>query len=322
VMADRLTRRVSTPIAKLATAAGRIGHEGQDRQPLLDIAAPPDEVGQLVEAFRAMVGRLLESNETLRNEVKERRKVEIEREALLERERQTSRLKDEFLAAVSHELRTPLNAILGWVQMLGTMNPDAAMTAKAVASIGRNARAQTRVIEDLLDVSRIITGKLQLRMEPVDLRTVLEGAVEVIRPAAAAKCIELRAEMPETICLVNGDQDRLRQVFWNLLSNAVKFTPADGTVSIGLRLVDGNYELSVTDNGVGIKPQFLPFVFDRFRQADGSMTREHGGLGLGLSIVKELIEGHGGSVSVTSPGEGQGATFLIRLAPLASASVS
>jgi signal transduction histidine kinase len=315
-LAHRLTRRVSTPITKLATAAGKIGHEGQDRQPLQEIAAPPDEVGQLVDAFRAMVGRLLESNETLRREIAERRKVEVEREALLERERHTSRLKDEFLAAVSHELRTPLNAILGWVQMLGTTELDAEMTTKAIASIGRNARAQTRVIEDLIDVSRIVTGKLHLRIEPTDLRGVVESAVEVIRPVALGKRIVLEVRMPAEPCVVNGDQDRLRQVVWNLLSNAVKFTPAEGKVSVDLQSSGGMYELSVSDTGPGIKTEFLPFVFDRFRQGDGSMTREHGGLGLGLSIVKELTEVHGGSVSVTSPGEGQGSTFFVRLAPI------
>ncbi|MBA2303705.1 MAG: HAMP domain-containing protein [Acidobacteria bacterium] len=321
-LAHRLTRRVSTPITKLAMAAGNIGHEGQDRQPLLEIAAPPDEVGQLVDAFRAMVGRLLESNETLRNEIEERRKVETEREALLERERHTSRLKDEFLAAVSHELRTPLNAILGWVQMLGATELDAETTAKAIASIGRNARAQTRVIEDLVDVSRIVTGKLHLRMEPVDLRGVVDGALEVIRPVAVAKRITVDVQVPDEICLVNGDQDRLRQVIWNLLSNAVKFTPAEGRVSVALRSVGGLYEIAVADTGLGIKPEFLPYVFDRFRQGDGSMTREHGGLGLGLSIVKELTEVHGGTVAVTSEGEGQGATFFVLLGAMDSVTVA
>ena len=321
VIADRLTRKVSTPIVKLATAAGDIGFGEDDRPRLAEITAPPDEVGQLVGAFRSMVERLLQSNETLRREVEQRRQVEIEREALLERERHTSRLKDEFLAAVSHELRTPLNAILGWVQMLGTMPVDAAMTSRAIASIGRNARAQTRVIEDLIDISRIVTGKLHLRMEPVDLRAVIDSAVDVVRPVAASKEIVIRSELPEGVCMVNGDQDRLRQVLWNLLSNAVKFTPSFGTVSVSLRADGPAYEVSVVDSGIGIRPEFLPHVFDRFRQADGSMTREHGGLGLGLSIVKELVEGHGGAVSVTSGGEGQGAMFTIRLAAMATASV-
>jgi signal transduction histidine kinase len=309
------------PIVKLATAAGDIGFGEDDRPRLAEITAPPDEVGQLVGAFRSMVERLLQSNETLRKEVEQRRQVEIEREALLERERHTSRLKDEFLAAVSHELRTPLNAILGWVQMLGTMPLDAAMTGRAIASIGRNARAQTRVIEDLIDISRIVTGKLHLRMEPVDLRAVIDSAVDVVRPVAASKEIVIRSELPEGVHMVNGDQDRLRQVFWNLLSNAVKFTPSFGTVAVSLRADGAAYEVSVVDSGIGIRPEFLPHVFDRFRQADGSMTREHGGLGLGLSIVKELVEGHGVAVSVTSGGEGRGAMFTIRLAAMATASV-
>jgi signal transduction histidine kinase len=313
LLANRLTRRVSDPIAHLAVAARSIGHAGEDRQALGNIAAPPDEVGELVTAFRGMVGRLLQSNDALRHEIDQRGKMEAEREELLVRERETSRLKDEFLAAVSHELRTPLNAILGWVQMLGSTGLNPEMTAKAVASIGRNAQAQTRVIEDLVDVSRIVTGKLHLRLELVELRTATAGAIDVIRPVAAAKRVSIETEFTSEASLVMADEVRVRQILWNLLSNAVKFTPAGGTVTVALQSDDGMHEIAVSDSGVGIRQEFLPYVFDRFRQADGSMTREYGGLGLGLSIVKDLTEAHGGSVAVSSRGEGLGATFRVRL---------
>jgi signal transduction histidine kinase/CheY-like chemotaxis protein len=312
VLAQRLHRTVSAPIVALAAAARTIGPDDRDDS-LARIATAPDEIGELVGAFRGMVGRLLESNEALRREVEERKRIEAEREKLLVREREASRLKDEFLAAVSHELRTPLNAIMGWVQILGTTNPSTQTTEKAVASITRNAQAQTRVIEDLVDVSRIVTGKLTLRLEPVDFTSVVEGAVDAIRPTADAKPVQLTVQLPADPCMVHGDRDRLQQVVWNLLANAVKFTPAGGSVAVTLSGSAAAYELAVVDTGVGIPRDFLPHVFDRFRQADGSMTREHGGLGLGLSIVKELTELHGGAVAVASDGPGRGATFTLRL---------
>jgi CheY-like chemotaxis protein len=259
-----------------------------------------------------MFRRVGEANDELRRR-------DAEREGLLAREREASRLKDEFLAAVSHELRTPLNAIMGWVQILNTTTADERTLQKALASIARNARAQTRVIEDLVDVSRMVTGKLTLRCDAIDLRTAVEGAVDVMRPSAQAKSVALAVSVPATVCLVNGDRDRLQQVVWNLLSNAVKFTAPGGAVSVAIHAVDATWEVDVTDTGAGIPPEFLPFVFDRFRQADGSMTREHGGLGLGLAIVKELTEMHGGSVAVSSRGTGQGATFRVRLPALLDA---
>ena len=315
VLAQRLHRSVSEPIVALAAAARTIGPDGHD-QSLARITTSQDEIGELVGAFRGMVGRLLESNEALRREVEERKRIEAEREKLLVRERAASRLKDEFLAAVSHELRTPLNAILGWVQILSTTNPSPNTMAKAVASITRNAQAQTRVIEDLVDVSRIVTGKLTLRLERVDLAAVVEGASDAIRPTADAKPVTLTVQLAARPCLVHGDRDRLQQVVWNLLANAVKFTPAGGAVHVTLSAGAGRFELTVRDTGVGIPRDFLPHVFDRFRQADGSTTREYGGLGLGLSIVKELTELHGGSVAVASEGPGRGATFTLRLPAL------
>lgn len=319
LLAERLNRTVSTPIATLAAAARTIGHN-QGRTAIPMIPAAPDEVGELVGAFTEMLrrvqdanSRLTESNDALQREVDERRRVEAEREDLLVRERDASRLKDEFLAAVSHELRTPLNAILGWTQILGARTLDEETMARAIASITRNARAQTRVIDDLVDVSRIVTGKLNLRFDLVDLRDPVEAAIDVIRPAAEAKGVRLNNRLPCQPCLVNGDRDRLQQVAWNLVSNAVKFTPAGGSVFVGVEDSATTYRLDVADTGTGIRLDFVPYVFDRFRQADGSTAREHSGLGLGLSIVKELTELHGGSVVATSAGPGLGATFSVRL---------
>lgn len=232
------------------------------------------------------------------------------------REREASRLKDEFLAAVSHELRTPLNAILGWTHILSQTNSPDPVVAKASAALERNAQAQNRVIEDLLDISRIITGKLPLSLTASDLRSIVESAVEVVAPSATVKGITLTVETPASPCVVHGDYDRLRQVVWNLLSNAVKFTPNQGVVKLRLVRVDGAYSIVVSDTGIGISPQFLDHVFERFRQADGSTTRLHGGLGLGLAIVKELTELHGGHVLASSEGPDRGATFTVTLPAL------
>jgi signal transduction histidine kinase/CheY-like chemotaxis protein len=316
-LAQRLHRSVSTPIAQLAAAAKAIGPDGS-AETLPDIHAGEDEIGDLVRSFEAMLRRVHDANARLVESNERLRRQEAERESLLVREREASRLKDEFLAAVSHELRTPLNAIVGWIQILTTTTATPQTTAKALASIARNAKSQTRVIEDLVDVSRIVTGKLTLRFEPLDLRDVVAGALEVIRPAAQAKGIALHADLPREACLVNGDRDRLQQVVWNLVSNAVKFTSQGGRVSVGLKARDSTFQLEVADTGIGIAESFLPHVFDRFRQADGSMTREHGGLGLGLAIVKELVDLHGGGVSAASAGEGEGATFTVRLPQLAA----
>jgi PAS domain S-box-containing protein len=224
-----------------------------------------------------------------------------------------NRLKDEFLATVSHELRTPLNAMLGWATMLRSKRLDEATMNRAVETIERNARAQNQLINDLLDVSRIITGKLRLDVRPVSLVEVVGAAIDSIRPAVEAKNIRLQSILDPAAGPVSGDPDRLQQVFWNILSNAVKFTPKGGRVQIRLERVNSHVEVTVSDTGQGIRPEFLPYVFERLQQADGSTTRVHGGLGLGLAIVRHLVELHGGSVQATSAGEGRGATFVVNL---------
>lgn len=243
-----------------------------------------------------------------------------ERERLLSSERasrseveRASRMKDEFLATLSHELRNPLSAIMGWSHILQTGALSAEEQIEGARVIERNARAQTQIIEDLLDMSRIISGKIRLDVQRIDLANVVRAAIETVDPAATAKEIRLRAVLDPLACSVSGDPNRLQQVFWNLLSNAVKFTPKGGTVQIILERVNSHVEVIVIDSGEGIAAEFLPNVFDRFRQADASTTRRHGGLGLGLAIVKQLVELHGGTVSAKSAGTGCGATFVVSL---------
>ena len=249
-----------------------------------------------------------------------RKRSETEREKLLESEQESrrqaenaNRLKDEFLATLSHELRTPLNAILGWSQVLQSRSLGEIETVKALATIERNARAQSQLIDDILDVSRIVTGKLRLDVRAVDLADVITAAAEAARPAAEAKDIRLQILLDPQAGVISGDPNRLQQIVWNLLSNAVKFTPKGGRVQIRLERVNSHVEIVLSDTGKGIEAEFLPFVFDRFRQSDGSMTRRHGGLGLGLAIVRQLVELHGGTASVESAGAGQGATFRVNL---------
>jgi PAS domain S-box-containing protein len=249
-----------------------------------------------------------------------RKMAEIEREQLLESERaaraeaeRIGLLKDEFLATLSHELRTPLNAILGWSQVLRTRTHQPDEITEGLAVIERNARVQTQLIEDLLDMSRIISGKIRLEVQQVDLQEVIKAAVASVRHSADAKDIRIHMLMDPLAGPVRGDPSRLQQCFWNLLSNAIKFTPKGGRVQVSLERVNSQVEVCVSDNGQGIKPEFMPHLFERFRQADASTTRRHGGLGLGLSIVKHLVELHGGTVRARSPGEGQGATFCISL---------
>lgn len=224
-----------------------------------------------------------------------------------------NRMKDEFLATLSHELRTPLTAMLGWARLLRSGELDAETAARAIETIESNARLQAQLIEDLLDVSSIILGKLPLGVRPVELAQVIEAALEAVRPAAAAKSIRLLRTLDPATGLVAGDPDRLQQVVWNLLSNAVKFTPAKGKVEIHLQPAGRFAQIIVKDTGKGISPEFLPYVFDRFRQADSSSTRVHGGLGLGLAIVRHLVELHGGSVHAASAGERKGSTFFVQL---------
>jgi len=228
-----------------------------------------------------------------------------------------SRLKDEFLCAVSHELRTPLTAINGWALMLRAGRLDAAQSERAIETIVSNARMQNQIIGDLLDVSRIITGKMSLDFAPLYLGSVINAAVETVRPAAEAKRIHLNALLDPAAETVSGDAARLQQVVWNLLSNAVKFAPKGGYVEVRLERADTNVEIVVADNGQGIKPEFLPYVFERFRQEDAGTNRRQGGLGLGLAIVRHIVELHGGTVHAASAGLGKGATFTVTL-PIAS----
>jgi signal transduction histidine kinase/ActR/RegA family two-component response regulator len=265
--------------------------------------------------------RLLTREKAARKEAEQAQKLSAE---LLQREQVAraeaevaNRAKDQFLATISHELRTPLNAILGWAGMLRAGKLDDANTAQAVEIIERNAIAQTQLINDILDVSRIVPGKLRLDVRPVELSSILQAAIDVIRPAANAKEITLQVTLDPRAGPVSGDPDRLQQIVWNLLSNAVKFTPRGGRVDVRLEGLSSQIEIAVTDTGIGINADFLPHVFDSFRQADSSYTRAHGGLGLGLAIARQLVELHGGTVEALSPGEGEGATFKVRL-PLIS----
>ncbi|MEG5037215.1 ATP-binding protein [Microcoleus sp. AT3-A2] len=224
-----------------------------------------------------------------------------------------NRAKDEFLSILSHELRTPLNAILGWSTMLRQKNLSEDKVARALETIERNAKSQAQLIEDILDVSRIITGKLRLRVRPVNLVPVIESAIESVQLAAEVKSIRLQSVLDSEAGPLLGDADRLQQVVWNLLSNALKFTPKDGRVQISLQRVNSHVEITVSDTGSGISSDFLPYVFDRFSQHDSTTTRSYGGLGLGLAIVRQLVELHGGTVTVVSPGIGQGTTFIVQL---------
>ncbi|HKP10967.1 MAG TPA: ATP-binding protein, partial [Blastocatellia bacterium] len=261
--------------------------------------------------------RLLSNEQAARREAEQAQKFSAE---LLQREQEArahaeaaNRMKDEFLATVSHELRTPLNAILGWTTMLRKGQVNHEMLPRGLETIERNARSQAQLIDDLLDVSRIITGKLRLEVQPVELWAVIQAAADVVRAAADAKGIQLQLLLDPNAGPVSGDPQRLQQVVWNLLLNAVKFTPKGGHVLVQLGRVDSHAEIIVSDTGEGISPDFLSHVFERFRQADSSYTRKHGGLGLGLAIVRHLVELHGGTVAAQSHGEHQGATFIVTL---------
>ena len=253
-------------------------------------------------------------------DISERKQLERERAELLQRERAArsdavaaNRLKDDFLATLSHELRTPLNAILGYIRMLRRGVFDEARREHALQVVERNASTLTQMVEDVLDVSRIVAGKIRLNVQPVDVARVLEEAIATVKPAADARGVTLEAVLDSGAGPVAGDPERLQQVLWNLLSNAVKFTPREGRVQIRLERVHSHVEIVVSDTGVGIPPEFLPHVFERFRQADSRFSREYGGLGLGLAIARELVHLHGGSIEAVSEGVGKGATFRVRL---------
>ena len=273
-----------------------------------------------IEASQAQTAQAERHVGELNHYLHELKRAEEERDRLLDRERRAraeaesaNRIKDEFLATLSHEVRTPLASILGWANLLRGAGVDAPISVQGLEVIERNAQNQRQLIDDLLDVSRIITGQLRLDVNQVDLTRIVADAVEIVSPAANAKRIKISCEFDPAHCNVSGDAVRLQQVIWNLLVNAVKFTPEGGQIDVKLEEVDRRVSVSVSDNGQGIKPDFLPHVFDRFRQADGTTTRAHGGLGLGLAIVRHLVEAHGGTVTAESAGPGQGSVFLFSL---------
>ena len=243
----------------------------------------------------------------------------VRAQTMVENAEQANHLKDEFLATVSHELRTPLNAVLGWARMLGSQQLSPDRTRHAIAIIERNAATLAHLIEDLLDVSRIVAGTMRLAPQPVDLVAVTGAALDVVRPLAAARNVHLALAPAPDNRPVSGDAGRLQQVVWNLLANAIKFTPEGGRVDVFVEPSNGCMELRVVDTGQGISPDFLPHVFERFRQADAARTQRHTGLGLGLALVRQLVELHGGTVEAASPGVGRGATFTVRLPELAVA---
>lgn len=257
-------------------------------------------------AERAAMANVREANEHLVTQT-------VRAQVVAEEAEQDSHLKDEFLATVSHELRTPLNAILGWTSMLGSKGLSPERAEHAIAAIERSATTLAHMVDDLLDVARIVKGALRLSPQPVDLRAVVQTALEAVRPLAAARNIQLAFDLPAGHRAVAGDADRLEQVMWNLLTNAVKFTSEGGRVGVVIESSTDHVEIRVVDTGQGILPEFLPHVFERFRQADNATTQRHTGLGLGLNIVRELVELHGGTVRAESPGAGQGATFTVRL---------
>jgi PAS domain S-box-containing protein len=284
------------------------------------------DISLTVSPVRDAEGVIIGASKIARD-ISDRKHIEAERERLLAQEQAArneaevlNRSKDQFLATLSHELRTPLNAIYGWARMLHDESIDATLRRRATEAIFRNARAQRQLVEDLLDVSRIITGNMRLDVGPVDLPAVIEAALDTVRPAALAKEIRLEARLESPDATVTGAADRLQQVVWNLLINAVKFTPRGGRVEVELRRVETQVEIVVSDTGEGIAPDVLPHVFDRFRQGDSSSTRAHGGLGLGLALVRHLVDLHGGTVRAESPGPGHGATFTVSL-PLGAAAV-
>ena len=301
LLSSLLQRVVAKPIAQLAGTAREIADRGD--YSIRANRTSNDEIGVLVGAFN----RMLDEIETSQRE----------RADLLEREQEANRLKDEFLATLSHELRTPLNAIVGWVHLLRTSNLPEEERQHALERIDRNAHAQARLVQDLLDVSRITTGKLRLDIREMDLAVVAANAIDACRPAADARKVTLETRFSGTFPTC-GDPDRLQQVVWNLISNAVRFTPAGGKVTVALSRTDQFDTLRVRDTGSGIDAQFVPHVVEPFRQADAASTRTHGGLGIGLTIVRRLTELHGGTVSVASDGPGLGATFTVTLPVRAS----
>jgi len=277
------------------------------------------DVSLTVSPVKDARGRIIGASKIARD-VSDRKRAEAERTKLLQTVQQAreeaeelNRSKDQFLAVLSHELRTPLNAIFGWARMLQSAAMDEATSQRAIDAILRNATAQVQLVEDLLDVSRIITGKMRLDVQWLDLKSVIESALDAVQPAASAKGLKIETVLDPNAGPVVGAADRLRQVVWNLLMNAIKFTPRDGRVQVHLRKLKSHVEIVVSDSGEGIQPEILPFIFDRFRQGDSTTTRPHGGLGLGLALVRHLVDLHGGRVRAASEGPGRGATFVVEL---------
>ena len=303
--ADDLATRVAGP-GEAAALLRALGIGCAAIIPLVALAASALLLGA------TSVSRFAGSGRMIIEDLARRIRLALDRIQLYREAQEANRLKDEFLSTLSHELRTPLNAVFGWARMLRMRQLDEG-TARAVAVIERNAEAQIRLIEDVLDVSRIMTGKMALSMESLNIREVLGATIDAVRPATQAKGVRLDAHLDPDVADVRADLHRLQQVFGNVLSNAVKFTRVGDVITVSLRSVNGGAEIRVADTGVGIRPDVLPFVFDRFRQADSSTTRGHGGLGLGLAIVRHIVELHGGTVAADSPGEGRGATFTIWL---------
>ena len=300
----------------------RVRKDGQKLDISLTISPIRDSSGTIVGA--AKIAHDITARRRAERELLEREaqlsKLSAERESILESERaarseaeRLGHVKDEFLATLSHELRTPLHAIQGWATLLRERRAKPEDLDRGLETIERNVRIQVQIVNDLLDMSRIISGKIHLEVQPLYLHEIVSSSLDSVRQSALAKDIRIQPLLDSRIGLVRGDPSRLQQVLWNLLSNAIKFTPKGGRVQVVLERVNSHAEISVEDTGVGIRPEFLPHVFDRFRQADPSTTRQFGGLGLGLSIVKNLVELHGGTVRVKSPGENQGTTFIVTI---------
>lgn len=289
VLTRRFHRLLTEPLFALARTAQAVSRD-RDYTRRVEKTSE-DEIGAVADAFNDMMAQVQSRDAELQSAL---------------------RLKDEFLATVSHELRTPLNAIVGWVHVFRSPNVPPELAAQAADAIDRNAQRQVRLIEDILDVSRIVTGKLRLEQKPLDLAAIVEAALDVVQPMAAAKEIHVSSQLLRPAPM-SGDPDRLQQIMWNLLSNAVKFTPRGGSVNVSLRDEADSYCVAVRDSGSGIPRDFLPHIFEAFRQADGSMTRKHGGLGLGLAIARHLTELSGGRIEAHSDGPGTGATFMVRL---------
>ncbi|HVL66699.1 MAG TPA: ATP-binding protein [Vicinamibacterales bacterium] len=328
LLAVAAARRLSQPLSRVRDAARALAAGDLTRRAAL---SRRDEIGQMAAAFDQMADALAAQDAELRRHAESlerrvhERTLELqqseERMRWLYRELQeSSRLKDEFLGVVSHELRTPLNALLGWIQVLRRGGLDAPNADKALEAVERNGRAQAKLVEDLLDTSRAISGKLHLTPAPTDVRAVVEQAVDSFRPLATARGITLSLAAGTPLPLIEADAGRLQQVVGNLLANAVKFTPHGGRVHVSATAAGGAIEIRVTDSGIGIAEDFLPFVFDRFRQADSTTTRAHGGLGIGLAVARHLVELHGGTIRAESAGENAGATFVVSLPALAPVS--